>query len=531
MAHASGRDDSAAQPTGFAATRSVHAKPEDSGGDEDGKAAAVSGAPGSSAVADPGEGQAQPTGGAVGAGDFAAPETLSAGVLNGATVAVIGQFSSGVYLRQAMAGSLAANAGSVTPSIHAGDAQAASAATTGLPTRQDRSKTPAEPKKAAAGVVTLSVADPARLPGPNIIIPRGTVHGQEGGVSENSAKNAMAEIATGAHGKAAAPTDGLGDGTASAASPKVDLAASAQGSSAQTPAQPLEAGLDLSMTSASPANPELTDHAEAGVSAASPMAASSATADSTGYRAPDGPSGTKSGTTVAPGAWHAAGDSPTAQGVPVEASKTTGPGNVPTAGTASGAAQATLQTMLTPMGSHVGPVAQNATTSTPCSGTGSAHAAKAPELPGSSQLPASEGAPATGINSAKLIQTIGETEMHVGMHSVEFGDISIRTSLNQQQMVTQISLDHNDLSQTISSHLSTMQAKLGEDYGLHASIEINNQGAPLSGGQGDSRQREQQRSGRPSSGMGLVSAERSEGVSGVVARSSAGSGHGLDITV
>ena len=260
------------------------------------------------------------------------------------------------------------------------------------------------------------------------------------------------------------------------------------------------------------------------------MGASSATADSKNSRTVDGTSSTQSGSAGASAGSHVTGDRPIAQGVQVDALKSGG-GSVPSAGTAGVGAQTALQAVLTPGGWHEGVAGQSATTVASGAGSGSAHAAKAQDLPASAQVAAGEGTAASGINSAKLIQTMGETEMHVGMRSAEFGDISIRTSLNQQQMVAQISLDHSDLSQTISSHLSTMQTKLGEEYGLHASIEINNQGAPLSGGQGDSQQKHQQPSGRSSRGMSVGPAESIESVAGVVAQSSAGSGHGLDITV
>jgi len=220
--------------------------------------------------------------------------------------------------------------------------------------------------------------------------------------------------------------------------------------------------------------------------------------------------------------WHAASDSQTVQSLQADA-----PATGILRASENGPAQTTLQGVLTPVGSHESATTQRTTTGSP----DSAHAERAQDLPASAHLVAGEGTPASGINSAKLIQTMGQTEMHVGMHSVEFGDISIRTSLSQQQMVTQISLDHNDLSQAISSHLSTVQAKLGEEYGVRASIEINNQGAPLSGGQGNSQPRDQQSSGHYSSGARAGPAERSENVSSVVGLSSAGSGHGLDITV
>ena len=102
-----------------------------------------------------------------------------------------------------------------------------------------------------------------------------------------------------------------------------------------------------------------------------------------------------------------------------------------------------------------------------------------------------EGTVTQGINTAKLIQTMSETEMRVGMHSAEFGNISIRTSVSQQQMVAQISVDHSDLSQAISAHVSSAQTKLGDEHGIHALIEVNNQGALSSGDSGHSSQREQ----------------------------------------
>lgn len=159
------------------------------------------------------------------------------------------------------------------------------------------------------------------------------------------------------------------------------------------------------------------------------------------------------------------------------------------------------------------------------------HSAKAEILPVGANSLNGDAVPASGINSAKLIQTMGGTEMHVGMHSEEFGDISIRTSMSQQQMVAQISLSHNDLSQAISNHLSTVQTKLGEEYGLHASIEVNNQGAPLSGGQGDSSQRNHQSYGSSGGAKRIAPTEFSDSSPSMVALASAGSGHGLDIRV
>jgi hypothetical protein len=107
----------------------------------------------------------------------------------------------------------------------------------------------------------------------------------------------------------------------------------------------------------------------------------------------------------------------------------------------------------------------------------------------SSALDGDEATAATGINAAKLVQTMNETEMRVGLQSSEFGAISIRTSVSQQQMLAQISLDHTGLSQAISAHVASMQTKLGNDYGLNTLIQVNHQGASMAG-QDSSQQRE-----------------------------------------
>jgi hypothetical protein len=113
------------------------------------------------------------------------------------------------------------------------------------------------------------------------------------------------------------------------------------------------------------------------------------------------------------------------------------------------------------------------------------------EAPASMHSDDSETAAASSINSARLMQTVSETEMHVGMRSTEFGDISIRTSVSQQQLVAQIAVDHGGLGQAIAAHVSTMQSKLGEESGLQTSIEVRHLGSALSGEPGQSSQKEQ----------------------------------------
>jgi hypothetical protein len=144
-------------------------------------------------------------------------------------------------------------------------------------------------------------------------------------------------------------------------------------------------------------------------------------------------------------------------------------------------------------------------------------------------LDGDEQASTSGINAAKLIQTMSDTEMRVGMHSSEFGNISIRTSVSQQQMLAQISLEHSDLSQAISAHIASVETKLGNDYGLQTLIQVNHQAATSSGEQG-SAQREKQNafasSARGERGAGTL--ELDVGMN-VGALSSAGDRYRLDI--
>ena len=93
----------------------------------------------------------------------------------------------------------------------------------------------------------------------------------------------------------------------------------------------------------------------------------------------------------------------------------------------------------------------------------------------------------SGINTARLIQSVGQTEMRVGIQSSEFGSISIRSSLAQNVMHTQISLPHADLSHAILAQVPTLEAKLGNEQGLRAHIEVNNMAG---GGSEQSSQRE-----------------------------------------
>jgi hypothetical protein len=124
---------------------------------------------------------------------------------------------------------------------------------------------------------------------------------------------------------------------------------------------------------------------------------------------------------------------------------------------------------------------------------------------------------------------MGGTEMRLGMNSTEFGEISIRTSVSAQQMQTQIAVDHSGLGQAISAHASSVQARFQEQYGVHSAIEVTQQGASFSSGQGGSAQREQQGFVRSARSEIAATPDETEIGPGQLAIAGAGNEYRLDI--
>jgi hypothetical protein len=79
------------------------------------------------------------------------------------------------------------------------------------------------------------------------------------------------------------------------------------------------------------------------------------------------------------------------------------------------------------------------------------------------------------INTAKLIQSMGQSEMRVGMRSNDFGNISISTSATRDLISAQISLEHGELARTLAVHLPEMQARLGGSQAVDVRIDMNGQ--------------------------------------------------------
>lgn len=97
----------------------------------------------------------------------------------------------------------------------------------------------------------------------------------------------------------------------------------------------------------------------------------------------------------------------------------------------------------------------------------------------------------TSINAARVIQSMNRSEMRIGIQSAEFGAISIRTSVSQQNVSAAIAVNHSELGKTILAYIPSMREKFGE-LGFKADVEIN-QGASSSSGDRHSSSREEQK--------------------------------------
>src|SRR5262249_8280778 len=69
----------------------------------------------------------------------------------------------------------------------------------------------------------------------------------------------------------------------------------------------------------------------------------------------------------------------------------------------------------------------------------------------------------------------------------------IRTSVSQQQMLTQISVDHGDLGKAISAHIPTLESKLGGELGIRATVQVSESGMSFSGERNSSSPQRDQR--------------------------------------
>ena len=109
--------------------------------------------------------------------------------------------------------------------------------------------------------------------------------------------------------------------------------------------------------------------------------------------------------------------------------------------------------------------------------------------------------PYAAINTAHLIQRMSESELRVGLHSSEFGNIGIRTSVGHDQIAAQITVERSDLGRALSDHVPALQDKLSREHGVNTEILIQDHSAGFSGGLDQGSRNQQQPSSQQSQAL------------------------------
>jgi hypothetical protein len=145
---------------------------------------------------------------------------------------------------------------------------------------------------------------------------------------------------------------------------------------------------------------------------------------------------------------------------------------------------------------QVNPVAHTASSElTTASPKRSGEATNAPALPKQdlSAQDTSVAGPATvALHSAKLLDSLGRSELRVGMKMGDLGNVEIRTQLHHDQVRAEISVERGDLGHTLAAELPALQQKLRDHDVPIASIVVNHQAAAGSGSFERGSQQQQQ---------------------------------------
>ena len=110
--------------------------------------------------------------------------------------------------------------------------------------------------------------------------------------------------------------------------------------------------------------------------------------------------------------------------------------------------------------------------------------------------------PAVGLHSARLLESLGQSELRVGMKMGDLGNVEIRTQLHHDQLRAEISVERGDLSHTLAGELPGLQQRLRE-HEVQATIVINHQAAAGSGSFERGSQQQEQSSTRMAHAFGV----------------------------
>lgn len=101
--------------------------------------------------------------------------------------------------------------------------------------------------------------------------------------------------------------------------------------------------------------------------------------------------------------------------------------------------------------------------------------------------------PASLINSAKLIERIGEAELRLGVRAGEFGSVDIRTSMIRNQLTAEISVERGELGRVMAAELPGLQDRLADQRLGVANVTLQNHGGSHSTGSGQQKAQDGQK--------------------------------------
>jgi hypothetical protein len=96
--------------------------------------------------------------------------------------------------------------------------------------------------------------------------------------------------------------------------------------------------------------------------------------------------------------------------------------------------------------------------------------------PGQAHLETAGGYPNSAINSAKLIERIGESELRLGIRAGEFGSVDIRTSMVRNELTAEISVERGELGRVMAAELPNLQNRLTDQRVPVAHITVQDNG-------------------------------------------------------
>lgn len=87
-------------------------------------------------------------------------------------------------------------------------------------------------------------------------------------------------------------------------------------------------------------------------------------------------------------------------------------------------------------------------------------------------------------SSARRLRGVLQSDMMTGVQTDSFGRVHIKTSLQGEQLLSQISLEHGSAGAVLATHMPVLETSLNEKYGVSATVHVKADAGSLAGGQG-----------------------------------------------